>query len=138
MPPCVHVVFFLFFSNVLCICIMQVGGGSVKESKTGDEDGYTDPDDDDDDDASKTLADKEEMVDNDDVQDKWSRIPHFDQETKQWQYMAVEEDETQVRFAIRVCHGSSLRMAVISSAFPTYFCMRWSGQIRTVFTLFSS
>lgn len=106
----------------------------MNESKTGDEGGYTDHDDDDDDDASKILADSEERSNVNSNVDKWSRIPKFDQGTKLWQYMAVEEDETQVRFAIRFCHGSSLTIAVISSAFPTYFCMRWSGQIRTVFT----
>ena len=76
----------------------------MKESKTGDEDGNTDPDDADDAVASKMPADREERSNDDVVGDK--------SVSKKWEYMAVEEDETEVSFAIRLCHGSALKMAV--------------------------
>jgi hypothetical protein len=96
---------------------VQVDGGRAKESKLNDDDSNTDDDDDDDENESKMPADGEE--DPKEEGDDWSLVPKLDTGTKRWQCVAKKDDDTQVRFALRLCQRSTLKIVVISFAFST-------------------
>jgi hypothetical protein len=115
---------------------VQVDGGRAKESKLNEDASNTDDDDNDAVKESKMPADGKEYSKEDD--DDWRLVPKLDPSTKGWQYVVKEDSSTEVRFALRLCHGSTLKIAFIPLAFSTslmHVLVRTKGYSKSLFAL---
>ena len=88
----------------------QVDGGRAEESKLNDDESNTDDDDNDDVNGLKMPADGEE--DPKENGDDWSVVPKYSN-TERYQYVAKKDDDSEVRFALRLCQSSTLKIAFI-------------------------
>jgi hypothetical protein len=105
----------------------QVDGGRAEESKLNDDESNTDDDDNDDVNGLKMPADGEE--DPKENGDDWSVVPKYSN-TERYQYVAKKDDDSEVRFALRLCQSSTLKIAFIPFAHSTalmYVLVRTMG-----------
>ena len=113
----------------------QVDGGRAEESKLNDDESNTDDDDNDDVNELKMPADGEE--DPKENGDDWSVVPKYSN-TERYQYVAKKDDDSEVRFALRLCQSSTLKIAFIPFAHSTalmYVLVRTMGYSKRLSSL---